>query len=250
MGHIYDDHFMDYTGDSSRHSAVVIAGLLQSPLHIDSVLDVGCATGTWLRAWSEAGVGDIQGVDGDYVDRTRLRVDPSCFRSADLSRPLSLDRRYDLVQSLEVAEHIDAAHAGRFVQNLVDHSNGLILFSAAPPGQGGEYHVNEQPLQYWREKFAGHGYRAFDAVRPAIASDASISFWYRYNVLLYVRDDRIAGLPAAIMASRIVDEGTIPDPTPMMFRIRKALVRVLPYGVQQGLARLKARLMAGRSRSA
>src|SRR5690606_32212786 len=127
---------------------------------------------------------------------------------------------------------------------LVDHSNGLILFSAAPPGQGGEYHVNEQPLQYWREKFAGHGYRAFDADRPAIASDASISFWYRYNVLLNVRDDRIAGLPAAIMASRIADEGTIPDPTPMMFRIRKALVRLLPYGVQQGLARLKARLMA------
>jgi SAM-dependent methyltransferase len=249
MGHIYDEHFMDYTGDSSRHSAMVVAGLLRAPLDIGSVLDVGCATGTWLRAWSEAGVGDIQGVDGDYVDRSRLRIDGSCFRSADLSRPLSLGRRFDLVQSLEVAEHIDGAHADQFVQNLVDHSHGLILFSAAPPGQGGEYHVNEQPLEYWREKFAARGYRAFDAVRPSIAADPSISFWYRYNVLLYVRDDRIGDLPATMMASRIADDRAIPDPTPPLFRIRKALVRALPYGMQQGLARLKARMMSGRSKA-
>lgn len=249
MGHIYDEHFMDYTGESSRHAAMTIAGLLRGPLGIDSVLDVGCATGTWLRAWSETGVGDIQGVDGDYVDRSRLRIDGSCFRSADLSRPLSLGRSFDLVQSLEVAEHIDATHAEQFVQNLVDHSGGLILFSAAPPGQGGEYHVNEQPLQYWREKFATRGYRAFDAVRPAITADPSISFWYRYNVLLYVRDDRIDRLPATMMTSRINDDQAIPDPTPMMFRIRKALVRSLPYGLQQGLARVKARMMSGRSKS-
>ena len=247
MGHIYDEHFMDYTGDSSRHSATVVAGLLRAPLDIGSVLDVGCATGTWLRAWSEAGVGDIQGVDGDYVDRSRLRIDGSCFRSADLSQTLSLGRRYDLVQSLEVAEHIAAAHADRFVRNLADHSNGLVLFSAAPPGQGGEYHVNEQPLDYWREKFGSHGYRAFDAVRPSIAGDASISFWYRYNVLLYVRDDRIGSLPATVMASRIADDRPVPDPTPTLFRARKALVRALPYALQQGLARLKARLMSARA---
>ena len=44
-------------------------------------------------------------------------------------------------------------HADTFVQNLVRHASGAILFSAAPPGQGGEFHVNEQPYEYWRGKF-------------------------------------------------------------------------------------------------
>lgn len=249
MTHIYDNHFMDYTGDSSRHSAMTIASLLREPLVIGSVLDVGCATGTWLRAWLDTGVGEIQGVDGDYVDRSRLRIEGKCFRSADLSQPLVLGRRFDLVQSLEVAEHIDESCADRFVQNLVDHSRGLVLFSAAPPGQGGEYHINEQPLEYWRRKFARHDYQVFDAVRPAIAADASISFWYRYNTLLYVHADRFDSLPASIAASRIGDASRIPDPAPLVFRARKLIVRAMPYSLQQALARFKARWMSRRAGS-
>lgn len=33
------------------------------------------------------------------------------------------------------------------------------VVSLAPPGQGGHYHVNCQPLEYWEEKFKGHGFR-------------------------------------------------------------------------------------------
>lgn len=242
MSHTYDEHFMDYTGESSRHSAEVITGLLQPLLKVSSVLDVGCATGTWLRAWQSAGVGDIMGVDGDYVSRERLRIEPSRFQSADLSGALSLGRRFDLVQSLEVAEHIAAANADRFVRNLVEHSDGLVLFSAAPPGQGGEFHVNEQPLSYWRERFASHGYHPFDPVRPAISADMAVSFWYRYNVLLYVREDRVDDMPPVIRSTAIPSGQPIPDPTPLAFRMRKALVRLLPYPVQHRLARLKARI--------
>lgn len=243
MGHVYDSHFMDYTGISSRHSASTVATLLRRALPVDSVLDIGCAIGAWLEAWRAAGVGVIQGVDGDYVDRQQLLIPADSFQSADLSQPLVLNRRFDLVQSLEVAEHIPAQHADRFIANLVAHSNGLILFSAAPPGQGGEYHVNEQSYDYWREKFARHGYRAFDYVRPQLAGDGSISFWYRFNILLYVRDDRIAELPAAIVATRVPDHRPVTDVSPPLFRLRKWIVRSLPYGMQQWLARLKARVM-------
>lgn len=243
VGHIYDSRFMDYAGVSSRHSAATVAALLRAALPIDSVLDVGCATGTWLAAWHAVGATDIQGIDGDYVDRERLMVAADRFCSADLSQAWVLNRRFDLVQSLEVAEHIPAERADCFVANLAAHSDGLILFSAAPPGQGGEYHVNEQPYDYWRDKFAGHGFRAFDYVRPRLASDSSISFWYRFNSLLYVRDDRIAGLPAAIAASRIPEHQRIPDMSPVLFRLRKWLVRSLPYETQQKLARLKARML-------
>lgn len=243
MGHQYDDHFMSYTDASSRRTAGVVAGWLQGLLTPASVLDVGCARGGWLAAWREAGAAEIQGVDGDYVDRKQLAIPEENFRTADLSHPLDLARRYDLVQSLEVAEHIAAEHADTFVANLVRHSNGLILFSAAPPGQGGEFHINEQPYDYWRERFARHGFVAFDPVRPKLAGDASISFWYRFNTLLYVHHDVVASLPPEIAATRIPEALRVADVSPLPFRLRKLIVRSLPYAWQQGLARFKARVL-------
>ena len=242
MNHIYDNHFMAYTEASSRHAARQVTTRLCEELSIDSVMDIGCATGTWLGAWGQAGVQDIQGVDGDYVDRTRLAIPTALFLNADLSMPLNLTRTFDLVQSLEVAEHIDPKHAEQFVENIVRHSRGLILFSAAPPGQGGEFHVNEQPYEYWRKLFAKHGYVPFDPVRPWLAGDASISFWYRFNILLYVRRDLEGGLPMSIAETRIADASSVADVSPPLFRARKMLVRSLPYPIQQGLARFKARL--------
>ena len=69
------------------------------------------------------------------------------------------------------------------------HAGRFILFSAAVPGQGGEHHVNEQPYDYWRKRFAEAGFTAYDFVRPRIAADNGISFWYRYNIILFVRDE-------------------------------------------------------------
>ncbi|MDP6884692.1 MAG: hypothetical protein QF830_11185, partial [Rhodospirillales bacterium] len=43
--------------------------------------------------------------------------------------------------SLEVAEHLPPDAAETFVATLVAHGR-LVLFSAAPPGQGGLNHVN------------------------------------------------------------------------------------------------------------
>jgi 2-polyprenyl-3-methyl-5-hydroxy-6-metoxy-1,4-benzoquinol methylase len=133
---------------------------------INSVLDVGCATGTSLAAWLEAGVPDIRGIDGSYVDPSQLDIEERLFTAGDLSLPISLNRTFDLVQSLEVAEHINPDAAATFVDTLVQHSNGLILFSAAPPGQGGESHINERPYDFWRRLFGHRGYEPFDYIRP------------------------------------------------------------------------------------
>jgi hypothetical protein len=78
------------------------------------------------------------------VETARLAMPAKHFAAFDLSRPFRLGRRFDLVQSLEVAEHIPPAQTEIFVDNLAAHGD-VILFSAAVPGQGGEFHVNEQP---------------------------------------------------------------------------------------------------------
>jgi 2-polyprenyl-3-methyl-5-hydroxy-6-metoxy-1,4-benzoquinol methylase len=83
-----------------------------------------------------AGVHDICGVHRDYVSRSQLLIPDELFRAADLARPLALGRRFDLVQSLEVAEHITPAASEAFVENLARHAERFVLFSAAPPGKG------------------------------------------------------------------------------------------------------------------
>ena len=120
------------------------------------MVDFGCAEGVWLSAWRDAGVQDVLGLDGDYVDRRRLLIPQERFHAVDLSQPIDLGRRFDLAQSLEVAEHLPAAAARHFVATITRHSS-LALFSAAPPGQGGAHHVNEQPYGYWRDLFAEIG---------------------------------------------------------------------------------------------
>jgi 2-polyprenyl-3-methyl-5-hydroxy-6-metoxy-1,4-benzoquinol methylase len=73
------------------------------PVH--SVVDFGCGRGAWLSVWAKAG-SSVTGVDGPFVDQRRLLIDSDCFHNADLARPIDLGKRFDLVQSLEVAEHL------------------------------------------------------------------------------------------------------------------------------------------------
>ena len=135
--HTYSSDFYQYIDAGSRASAQAVSSLLLDELKIDSVLDVGGGHGAWARIWLDSGVSDVLAVDGAYVDRQQLAIPPRCFHSHDLLQPLDLNRSFDLVQSLEVAEHIAEDRADTFIDSLVRHGD-VILFSAAVPRQGGE----------------------------------------------------------------------------------------------------------------
>jgi hypothetical protein len=167
------------------------------------------------------------------------------FRSADLSEPIDLGRRFDLVQSLEVAEHLPQQRASDFIDVLTAHSP-LVMFSAAVPGQGGEHHINEQPLQYWREKFRERGYVAIDCVRPQAVANRRIQHWYRYNIVLYAEEGHFTSLPDRLRAFRVPEDERLRDYWPLPDRIRHALIRQLPRGTVDYLSRRKAQLEARR----
>lgn len=241
--HIYDNAFLRYTAQSSAYSARSITSILSVKLGVESVLDVGCAMGTWLDAWSKCGVIDYHGVDGDYVDRRRLEIPTTAFTAVDLNASFDLGRQFDLVQSFEVGEHIETRATEDYVASLATHALRYVLFSAAPPGQGGEFHINEQPYEYWREKLARRGFVAVDAVRPMIADDPRISYWYRYNIFLFVRREAMATLPADLRMTAVAESEPLVDVSPLPFRLRKAVVRRLPYKMQNQIARLKAHIL-------
>jgi SAM-dependent methyltransferase len=173
----------------SRLAASVIMPLVLHETGARSVVDIGCGVGTWLAACAELGVTDYFGVDGHHAAEL-LQIPHEQFRAGDLREPLTFDRSYDLAICLEVAEHLPKHVAAPFVQQLTTAAP-CVLFSAAIPGQGGTGHINEQWMSYWAALFAQQEYFPVDAIRPRIWDREDVEWWYRQNVLLYVRRDRL-----------------------------------------------------------
>jgi SAM-dependent methyltransferase len=210
--------------------------MVQSALDIQSVADFGCGTGEWLAAWRELGVVDVVGVDGDWVPRSMLVFDLRQFVAADLSRPLSIGRRFDLAMSLEVGEHLPRAAAATLVDTLINHA-AVVLFSAAAPGQGGEHHINERPHSFWRDLFRDRGFWLIDALRPGLAATTDVAPWYRYNVMLFVDQSAARALPPDLLAHRVPDDCPVASYAPRMLRVWRQLARWLPPTVMTVLAR-------------
>lgn len=240
----YDATFFRYVNASARVAAESIVPLLQTQLRAASILDIGCGQGAWLAAWEQCGgIRDCLGVDGDYVDRGRLLFPADRFFVHDLRGAFDFGRRFDLVQCLEVAEHLPAASAATLLDSLSRHGD-VILFSAAPPGQGGHGHVNERNYEYWRAQFAQRDYATLDFLRPRIVHDRRIDPWYRYNPLLYVRQGCVAALSADLRSSLIPPGTAVSDLAPLPYRLRRQLLRTLPVPVMTVIARLKERVTA------
>jgi SAM-dependent methyltransferase len=236
--HSYEDKFFDYIEIGARRSAQHIIGFLHRYLAVTSVLDVGCGRGVWVEEWRRRGVADVLGTDGGYVRTDRLVIPQEQFVAFDLSRVFRLDRRFDLVQSLEVAEHIPVSQADVFIDNLVAHSD-VILFSAAVPGQGGEFHVNEQPYEYWRSKFANRSFAMFDFLRPNIMKNHAIEPWYRYNTFLFVHESALSRIPESVLQTQIGQSERVADLAPLSWLLRNLTFRYLPQPLVQRIARLK-----------
>jgi SAM-dependent methyltransferase len=178
----------------ARRSAEVLVPLVLQLVRARSVIDVGCGQGAWLAVFREHGAQEILGVDGDYVDRTRLQIAPACFQAWDLTQPLRLDRRFDLVVSLEVAEHLPGDCSTQFVESL-SRLGPMVLFSAAVPYQQGVQHLNEQWPNYWAQRFRACGFEPVDCLRRRVWEDERVEWWYRQNIFLYVEREFLKRQP-------------------------------------------------------
>jgi SAM-dependent methyltransferase len=152
-------------------------------------VDFGCGLGTWLRAFKENDVKEVLGLDGKWVNRSLLlkNIEEEEFRYVDLGKPIKLDKMYDLVMSLEVAEHLSEKSADTFVSSLVG-AGKIILFAAAVPGQGGFNHINEQWPSYWMKKFQQHGYVFHDVIRGKIWGNPNIDAPYKQNTFIVAHE--------------------------------------------------------------
>lgn len=162
--------------ENDLRSAEIVTRSLLETYSPRSVLDVGCGLGHFTRKFMESGIKEVLAVDGDYLNPDLLFIPKEYFRTADLTKPFDFGRKFDLVVSLEVAEHLPPECAGQFVECLVRHGEA-VLFSAAFPGQGGQMHLNEQWATWWGEHFQKHGYIPLDMIRPKVLDNSDLPPW-------------------------------------------------------------------------
>jgi SAM-dependent methyltransferase len=207
---LYGSKFFEQYADGSFRSARTVLRPVFDWLSPRSVVDIGCGIGAWLKVARELGAEQVLGVDGGYVDHNHLHISADEFVALNIEgqnfrEVLSASGRhsFDLVMSLEVAEHLPAARSAGFVKELTELGD-TVLFSAAVPFQGGLHHVNEQWPEYWSLLFAGQGFRCVDSLRGLLWYRDDIEWWYAQNLLLFVRagSEAEGRLPRAVTAGR------------------------------------------------
>ena len=185
-----------YSYDEDLHtntSAEIIVTHVMNLLHPTSVSDFGCGKGQFLNAFKNSGVSTVHGYDGPWAkEPSRENLDEQEFTCVDFEQAAQIHpQKTDVALSLEVAEHLSATSARDFIRLLCESSD-VIIFSAALPLQGGQGHINEQPLSYWSDLFKTEGYMPFDLLRYILWDDDNIEVWYRQNLCIFVKASSIA----------------------------------------------------------
>jgi SAM-dependent methyltransferase len=122
-----------------------------------SFVDVGAGSGGYAaegvrRGWH------VVACEHARAGRAMARRQGVEAYSFDLGRdpPSDVAGPFDVAYSFEAAEHVPAALGDALVRYLARLAP-TVVFTAARPGQGGIGHVNEQPREYWIERFAAEG---------------------------------------------------------------------------------------------
>ena len=121
-----------------------------------SVLDIGCGVGAYLTLFKRLGAEVIFGVD--EIPANVPMLEEGEYAVQDLGRPLQLDRAFDFVICVDVAERLEARSAELLLDTIARHANQTIVYSAAEPGQPGDGHINCRPMSYWLAQWARRGW--------------------------------------------------------------------------------------------
>lgn len=176
-----------YNVESANEIVPIIYNLIKP----ESVIDIGCGLGTFLRVFKDMGVKKVLGIDGTWVEISKLKknIKNDEFIPLNIEDGIYVGEQYDLAICLEVAEHLSESVADNFIQHLTELSS-VILFSAAIPSQGGYGHLNEKWPSYWMSKFESRDYQILDIIRPLIWDNPKIFWWYKQNMFLFIKKSK------------------------------------------------------------
>lgn len=147
----------------------------------EAVLDLGCGPGTYVNVFNDLGV-DCIGYDTDVRVKDMPNIHCKSLHE--------VEEKADLVLCMEVAEHIDSSQNENIADIMYNALNpgGVLIWTAAKPGQGGVGHINCQEKSYWEKLLSATG-----LVRDTLEEEKTISYisegyhmgWFLQNLLIY-----------------------------------------------------------------
>lgn len=159
---LYDAYYYAHgCGEPYQRSEVwlnlfgAFADQIKTEINPGSVLDAGCAMGFLVEALRNRGV-EAWGFDiSTYaIGQVEPKIAQYCWVGS-VTDPLP--RKYDLIVSIEVLEHLPKDESEKALGNLCSFSDD-ILFSSTPFDFKEISHFNVQPVDYWAELFARQGF--------------------------------------------------------------------------------------------
>jgi 2-polyprenyl-3-methyl-5-hydroxy-6-metoxy-1,4-benzoquinol methylase len=186
---VYDRRFFEKGGELKKQSSRRVAEVIDSFYDFQTVLDIGCGSGLYIEEFHRMGK-EVVGCDAS-PDAIEMAPGEFTVFYGDVTKPILLNRRFDLVLCFEVAEHIKKKYSGQLVKNCARYGD-RIIFTAAPEGQGGVGHINEQPYEFWIGLFAKSGFRYDRALSEKVRArmkEKDVVSWIADNFMSFSKND-------------------------------------------------------------
>ena len=195
--HIYDNHFFKNTIKLETDSASQFVDIILNYYQPQSIVDIGCGAGIYLSEFSRRGIQDLLGVDGSPAAKEEFLLEKDKLIIFDLAGECRFPKKYDLCLCLEVAEHLEENMADTLLSTLIGVSDNII-FSAATPGQGPRSigHINEQPHEYWIEKFGRIGFAYSRSQTKKMRKEmktGNVVWWIVNNLMIFIKEAAPSG---------------------------------------------------------
>lgn len=175
-------HIFDY------ELATAISNLAQY-LGVKNITDLGCGPGWYVAFLANRGY-NTNGIDGnpftEQIASTFFSDRNSHCRSADLSCPIELSSKAEIIISLEVGEHIPHDKESVFLENLTSNALRLIILSWGVEGQEGVGHVNCHSNSYIIDKLNQKGFVTNIPYTRYLRQKASMP-WFKDSLMAFER---------------------------------------------------------------
>jgi hypothetical protein len=146
---------------------------------IKTLVDFGCGPAFYVNNIKD--IVEFEAYDGN--PNTPLLTN-GLAKVMDLSKEVNLNKKFDCVLSLEVGEHIPKEYEEIFINNLVRHTDNMIILSWAIVGQGGDGHVNCQNNDYIINQMQKRGFIYNKELSDCVRSKNVVS-WFKNTFMIF-----------------------------------------------------------------
>lgn len=166
--HAHDEYISEVIQDIVRNE------------NIKSVYDFGCGYGDYLLA-----IEKNFGIQTTGFEQNPFIKEYKNIKAADLSQPLLLKEKADLVMSLEVGEHIPKEFEHNFIDTVCNNSSNVLVLSWAIVGQIGDGHINCQNNDYIISEVEKRGFVQLPEYND-VRQNAKLE-WFRNTFMVFKR---------------------------------------------------------------